>query len=79
MKEGNKRSEEINASNKKTNRQKESLRPYRCEKCNKIHLTKMSNHRFKLKTDIRYRVKTREENFIRNESEYHEIKFGIQQ
>ena len=79
MGEGNKRSEEINAVNKKNKKQKELLRPYKCEKCGETHLTKMSNHRFKFKTDIRYRVKTREENFIRNESEHHEIKFGIQQ
>jgi len=79
MQKANKRAQEINSENNKTKKQKELLRPYKCEKCGKVHLTKMTNRRFKLKTNIDFRVKTREENFIINESEYYERKFGTQQ
>lgn len=79
MKEASERAQEINSENRKTKKQKELLRPYKCDKCGKVHLTKMSKHRFKLKTDSEYRAKIRHENFIKIETEFYERKYGTQQ
>lgn len=74
----NKRCKEINKEIRIKKNQKHLLRVYRCEICNKYHLTKMSVHKYKFKTDVSYRNKLHEEKFIEKESNYWNLKFGIE-
>lgn len=58
------------------------IRTYKCEYCGKIHLTSKSEEKYKKnvvkkKVAIRERNTKRENDFINNEAEYWEDKFGI--
>lgn len=74
-KEAKARANEINIINR-SNKDKTKLRPYKCE-CGKFHLTSMSKNKYLVVNDQDYRVKTREKNFIRRETEYWEKKLNI--
>lgn len=72
-----KRANEINEENKKNKSQKERLRPYKCDICNKFHLTSMTKDQHKWHTDAEYRHRKKHDAFIRRETEYWENRFGI--
>lgn len=75
--DANKRACEINSENSKTKKQKELLRPYKCDVCNNWHLTKMPKHQYKYRNDVKYRNEINEKAFIRKETMHWEDYFGI--
>ena len=69
-KEAEKRARQIRSeTNGKT-----KMRPYKCDKCGKWHLTSMSKHTHKFVTNVQYRNEVYQKAFIRKESAYWEVK-----
>jgi hypothetical protein len=75
MDEAQKRSGEINKENAHKKGAK-PLRPYRCGDCQKWHLTSMTKHQFKYKSNKNYRNHVNERAFIKRESEHWERYFA---
>ena len=73
--EAQKRANEINKENKSKG-DKTKLRPYRCKKCRKMHLTSMHRKKYQATKDVGARNNTREKKFIKQEGEYWESKFN---
>jgi hypothetical protein len=70
------RANQINIENQKTGDQTK-MRAYKCEYCEGWHLTSMSDHEFKYKTNIEYRNMVNERAFVKREAEYWESHFKI--
>lgn len=68
----------LNEIKKNSDREEMPQRAYKCEKCSKWHLTKISQQEKQVK-DLKQneRVKKREEIFIKKETAYWEKKFNI--
>jgi hypothetical protein len=79
LKKAKKRANEINTKltidTTKTN--KGQMRSYKCEECGGFHLSSMSEHKYKYKTDKKYKQKVNEIAFIKKESAYWNKKFKI--
>ena len=78
LKEAKKRAAEINLNNSKSEGQKQKLRAYKCELCNKWHLTKMPKYKYMWKNNVGYRNEIREKKFVERESEYWNRHFGTE-
>jgi hypothetical protein len=74
--EAKNRASEINIKNNE-NHDKTKLRVYKCEWCNKYHLTSTTQRTYKFRTDVNYRTRELEKAFVRRESEYWNNRFGI--
>lgn len=70
------RAGQINSSNKKTKKQNELLRSYKCKDCGNWHLTSMKKHQYLYANNVKYRNKINEKSFIKKESEYWEDYFS---
>jgi hypothetical protein len=74
--EANIRAGEINSENAKR-KGKTDFRPYKCEYCDKWHLTSMRKHQYKYVEYVEYRNEINTKSFINRESEYWNQYYGV--
>lgn len=77
LKKAVKRANQINHENNQNKNNNLKLRAYKCNDCNKFHLSSLSEHQHKYFTDKNYKTKVREKSFLKLETEYWQKKLKI--